>query len=150
MAKKIKPIFWVVGIGAVVGILAIIRKGIGLSKLQWYSKGLKIKSGKLDYKVEILNPSNTIQKIDNIFLNFYSGNTRIGKVFLNTQTIIPKNDKVDVSIPIDVNVGGVALLIADVIKYKSLSITITGSVIANGVKIPVNELVNLNITDYLP
>jgi hypothetical protein len=150
MAKKIKPIFWVVGIGAVVGVLALIRKGVGLSKLQWYSKGLKIKSGKLDYKVEIINPTNTIQKIDNVFLNFYSGNTRIGKIFINSQTIIPKNNKIDVSIPIEVNVGGVALLIADVIKYKSLSITITGSVTANGVPLPVNELVNFNLSDYIP
>jgi LEA14-like dessication related protein len=149
--KKQKALYYTLIGGAVLGGLWLIRKAAGGSRIDWFTKGVKIKNGKLYYLVDIINPSNSTVTVNNIYLNFYYKTTPIGRIFYNEPLVIPANQTVTASILVKFSYG-LIYLIKDLITNlrTPLNIRMSGGIKAEKINIPIDDNIIISPSDYLP
>lgn len=125
------------------GLIYLGSRLIPASRVKFYGKGVTFKNGKLSYKVELVNPSSKDVSLEMILLDFYYGETYLGKTYYNTPLSIPARSLANISLPIQVSGIGLASLTADYILKKPISITISGRITTQKINIPVKETIKL-------
>ena len=134
---------------AIIGVVLLLRRGSAMAQAKWYGKNFWIQGDKLFYKVEVVNPASAPVLLNNVLLDIYKDEFRLGNIFFNTPTNIPGNGIVSLNLPVSINYAALVLMIADLTKSigQPISLRVSGSVKINNIPILVEEKINIKFSD---
>jgi LEA14-like dessication related protein len=136
-----------IGAGIVLGIglLAIYlgRKYSAGNKLQFFPSsvsysGKKVSEFRLIFSMDVVNPSFTSLKVNNIFCNIYDQKNQLGRISVTTPQIIPANSTTTLNLPIQLNYGAVIYFLYEVIAKGKKSIKVSGTINSEGIEVPID------------
>jgi hypothetical protein len=119
-------------------------------KLEYYFKRFKVtgtlRSPKLDYVTDIVNPTERDLKVDYIFANIYAGDTQIGRIQINKPFTIKKLQTTELVIPVDLLTGKTAQAFVEAIINKDLpELKAVGTANSGGFIRPINVSYKLSL-----
>lgn len=146
MNKGAKVVLTIGGIS--VGVY-LLNKLSTANKLEIYSKKISLKGKKVSdlqliYTMEVVNPSYSPLKINNVFLNIYDRKTQLGRIIVTTPIVIPPNATTDINLPVKLNVGSALYFIYEVIAKGVRKINLVGSINTEGLTLPINQNIDLD------
>jgi hypothetical protein len=118
-----------------------LRKGAASNQLKWQVMGLDIKRRTIS--IDLINPTNTPLKFSALVSDIKANGAPVGLLDYRQPTTIAPLGKTKINIPMKLNALGVLQFISQGLQ-KIKSIEFTGTLNAEGLSIPFNEIVKLN------
>lgn len=132
-------------IAAAAYFLSPLAKGSSTAaKLEFFPNNLEIIKGKLQFKMDILNPTKNPLKVDSFFANIFSDKTKIGSIERGVPFTLEPNRRTPVSFPVRLNAAGLVKFSLNISKLKTLTFRVEGIAKALGLDNAVTKDISLN------
>lgn len=127
------------------GALYFGRKIAAGKKLQFYPSGFRWENKKLFFVLEVVNPSLTELKINNVFAQVYNGTTEVGRTLLSEPIVIIANGSTKISLPIKLNAINAITTGIQIANGTVTELTVNGTANSEGINVPFQQLLPLQI-----
>lgn len=140
--NEMNPVLALLLIGGGIYAFSKYKAGKGL---QFYPSGFRFEAKKLYFVIEIVNPSFTQLKMNNLFAQVVDGDQEIGRTMVSDPVEIKPNGSTTIALPIKLNALGTFTTIVKLIRGELTSLTVKGTTNSEGISIPFEETLPVTI-----